>query len=253
MKPRKPTAAATPGNGGPVLDLPKRPALPARAGRRPGRPRGRSSTLTRERILDAAERLFAENGYDGTSIRDIASAGKCQMQTVSYHFGQKDRLFDSVVRRRAAVMTDLRVRALDSLRSQAGGCPIDVRRLVRAYVEPFIASAGDGDPGWRNFAALMGRLANSSLGTEVIGRHYDATARSYIEELSRSLPRAPEPAIVEGFMFMVASMLSICADTGRMEQLSASSADKSTEALLDSLVTFLAAGFHALADRSAHL
>lgn len=181
-------------------------------------------------------------------MRDVAAASHCQLQAVSYHFGQKDQLFDTVVRRRAAVMTDLRVRALASMRLQTKGEPIDVPRLIRAYVEPFIASANDGDHGWRSYAALMGRLANSQLGTEVIARHYDATARSYIEEFSRSLPDATEHVIVEGFMFMVASMLSICAATGRKERLSkATVAEDSTEADLEMLVTFLAAGFNALA------
>lgn len=238
-----------PAVGRKVSSLLGHPSLPPRVTRNIGRPRGQSSDTTRERILDAAEQLFAANGYDGTSIRAVAAASNCQIQAVSYHFGQKDQLFDTVVRRRAAVMTDLRIRALASLRSEAKDAPIEVSRLIRAYVEPFIASANDGNEGWRNFAALMGRLANSRLGTEVIGRHYDSTARDYIEELARSLPHATERAVIESFMFMVASMLFICADTGRVERLSKTrTAEQSTHAVLERLVNFLVAGFKALAD-----
>ena len=47
----------------------------------------------RNRLLDAAERLFAENGYNGTSIRDLTSAADCNIAAVNYHFGGKDKLY----------------------------------------------------------------------------------------------------------------------------------------------------------------
>lgn len=230
------------------------PAPPARSGRGAGRPKGRSAEETRDRILNAAEELFAANGFDGTSLRDVARASDVQMAAVGYHFGPKEDLFDTVVRRRAQVMSDRRERELAALKRADGGA-VPLADLIRAYVRPFIDSAGHGDPGWRTYAALMGRLANSPLGTEVISRHYDATARAYLDEFQRALPGVPEDRVVDGFTFMVASMLSLCAATGRAERLSrdpgsapvrpAASAADPGEAL-EPLVAFLVAGFEAL-------
>ncbi|MEO1159380.1 MAG: TetR/AcrR family transcriptional regulator [Pseudomonadota bacterium] len=216
--------------------------------RKPGRPKGGRSAQTRERILDAAELLFADRGYDGASIRDVASQAGLQIHSIGYHFGPKESLFDAVVGRRAEIMTRLRQDAMKNARHRAGTDSIPVPDLVRAYVSPFIKSASHGDRGWRNYAALMGRLANSPLGTEIIAKHYDETARVYIAELMRSLSGADPDDVVEGFSAMVAAMLGICAATGRPERLSGSSASRSPEDSLETLVRFHTAGFLAIAE-----
>lgn len=216
------------------------------APRKPGRPKGGSSEHTRERILDAAETLFADRGYDGASIRDVATQAGLQIHSVGYHFGPKESLFDAVVGRRAAIMTRLRREALKDARDRVGTACIPVSDLVRAYVSPFIKSASHGDPGWRNYAALMGRLANSPLGTEIIARHYDETARAYIKELEHSLPGADPDDVVEGFSAMVAAMLGVCAATGRPERLSGRSTPRTPEESFETLVRFHTAGFQAI-------
>lgn len=217
--------------------------------RKPGRPKGGRSAHTRERILDAAEQLFADRGYDGASIRDVASKAGLQIHSIGYHFGPKESLFDMVVGRRAEIMTRLRRDALQDARDRAGKGSIPVSDLVRSYVSPFIKSASHGDPGWRNYAALMGRLANSPLGTEIIAKHYDETARAYIAELTRSLSGADPEDVVEGFSAMVAAMLGVCAATGRPERLSGRSQARTPEDSFETLVRFHTAGFQAIATR----
>ena len=75
----------------------------------PGCPKGGSTEKTRNDILNAAERLFADRGYDGTSIRDVAPAAEVLINAVGYHFGLKEVLFNTVVARRAAIMDALRL------------------------------------------------------------------------------------------------------------------------------------------------
>jgi AcrR family transcriptional regulator len=230
--------------------LQRHPPLPERSRgptKRAGRPAGRHPDETRERILNVAEELFARNGYDGTSVRDVAAAAQLQTAAIGYHYPSKEELFDTVIRRRAVVMSEWRQRELQEMRARHGNTPIALDELVRAYVHPFYESASHGDPGWRHYAALMGRLANSTLGTEVIARHYDATARQYLDEFMRSLPGVAEPTVIDGFTFMVASMLALCADTGRAQRLArpGQAARPLTEPF-SSLVTFLVSGFLAL-------
>lgn len=214
---------------------------------RAGRPPGRHPDETRERILNHAEELFARNGYNGSSMRDVARAAQLQTAAIGYHYPSKEELFDTVIRRRAAVMTEWRQRVLQQMRGRQGAAAIPLDQLVRAYVQPFYESASHGDAGWRNYAALMGRLANSALGTEVIARHYDATAQLYLSEFKRSLPGVAEPAVIDGFTFMVASMLALCANTGRAQRLAgAAGVERSLTEPFSNLVTFLVSGFLAL-------
>ena len=215
-----------------------------------GRPKGATAEQTRERILDAAEALFADGGYEGTSIRDIADAARIGIAVVAYHFGPKEDLFDAVIARRAGVMNEQRAQALVDARAAAGIKWIEVATLVRAYVAPFVGYALQGTEGWRNYAVLMGRLANSPRGTAVIARHYDATAQAYIGALIESLPGVDRLALIEGFMSMVSAMLFICASTGRLASLADTfGASPPDGQVFDNLVNFTTAGFLALAAR----
>ncbi len=217
------------------------------AHRRPGRPKGQTAEGTRDRILDCAEALFAEGGYDGTSIRNIAERADVKLAAIGYHFGRKENLFETVVRRRAAIMNGQRMRVLNEALTREPGKTIDLETLVHGYMAPFFTMARHGDVGWRNYATLMGRLANSPRGTDVISRHYDETARAYLAALNNALPNTSEHAIIEGFMAMVAAMLSICAGTGRAKRLMGNPPETATpDRIFDGLTRFLVGGFRAL-------
>ena len=79
---------------------------------------------TRERILDAAERLFMESGYEGTSMRMITGEAGVNLAAVNYHFGSKEALLREVFRRRLNWLNTERLRALDLLEQQAQGAPL---------------------------------------------------------------------------------------------------------------------------------
>jgi AcrR family transcriptional regulator len=213
-----------------------------------GRPVGRSSDDTRGSILDAAEALFAEGGYDGTSIRDIAQRANVQAAVIGYHFGTKADVFDAVVERRGAVLNATRRDLLVAAKTGRRGKPIPLETLIRDYVSPFLEMTSHGDPGWRNFAALMGRLANSPRGTELVADHFDAIATLYLEEFHRTLPTMPEGRLVDAFLYMVSAMLFVCADTQRWERLTHKSTPRprDAEAILKDLLPFVAGGFRAL-------
>ena len=73
------------------------------------------ATATRNRILDAAEGLFAEKGYAGASIRRITAEAEVDLGAVRYHFGSKDALFGEVMRRRLVPLNEERLELLDQL------------------------------------------------------------------------------------------------------------------------------------------
>ena len=74
---------------------------------------------TREKLLDAAERLFAEQGFDSTSLRQITSAAGANLAAVNYHFGSKDDLIVEVLDRRIKPMNASASTSLERL--EAGG------------------------------------------------------------------------------------------------------------------------------------
>ncbi|HNC68478.1 MAG TPA: TetR family transcriptional regulator, partial [Thauera aminoaromatica] len=98
---------------------------------------------TRDRILDAAERLFVENGFDGTSMRMITGAANANLAAINYHFGGKDALVQEVFRRRLAALNARRLDELDRLEDEAAGAPLKPSRIVEAFFGTALELAAD--------------------------------------------------------------------------------------------------------------
>ena len=95
---------------------------------------------TKERILGAAEELFAQHGFSGTSLRQVTSRADVNIAAVNYHFGSKENLVNEVFRRRMDVMSGHR---LDRLRLALAERPGDLEAILAAFVEPALDLAQD--------------------------------------------------------------------------------------------------------------
>ena len=74
-----------------------------------------------DRLLDAAEELFCEGGFEGTSVRDIAASAGCNVAAVNYYFGGKEKLYEEVWRRHLIPMRDARIAGIEKVLSQNEG------------------------------------------------------------------------------------------------------------------------------------
>jgi AcrR family transcriptional regulator len=117
-----------------------------------------SHCATRVAILDAAERLFSENGVDGTSVRDIIGAAKVNLGAINYHFGSKERLMLEVFARRLEPVNRERIARLDALEASAGTAPLKLEQIVDALIRPAMESEDDGGAeSCDNFMRLISR------------------------------------------------------------------------------------------------
>ena len=96
-----------------------------------------------ERLLDVAEQLFCEHGFKGTSIRDIASTAGCNVASVNYYFGSKEKLYQEVWRRHLIPMRDARIASVDKIMS--GNENPDLRNLIRSFAGAFVGTMVDTD------------------------------------------------------------------------------------------------------------
>src|SRR5215475_12990661 len=94
---------------------------------------------TRDRLLDAAERLFAEYGYQATTMRTVTTEAGANIAAVNYHFGSKQALLEAVVHRALGPVVEERRRRLDILESH--GEP-SVEEIVDAIIAPMIERLG---------------------------------------------------------------------------------------------------------------
>ena len=108
----------------------------ATASRKPAPRRRRKGEITAERILDAAEELFADLGFDATSTRAITTRAGVNLAAVNYHYGSKDALIEAVFARRLVPLNRERLELLDRVEARAGAGGPAVESIVEAFVRP---------------------------------------------------------------------------------------------------------------------
>jgi len=108
-----------------------------------------------ERLLDTAEQLFCEHGFEGTSVRQLAAAANCNIASVNYYFGGKDKLYIEVWRRLLLKMRDERITSIREVMSQSGGSP-PLEELLRAFANAFVGPLADESKA-RRLTKLMAR------------------------------------------------------------------------------------------------
>lgn len=159
-----------------------------RRGRRSGVRNNEAGQETRERLLDAAERLFAERGLDAVSVRDITEAAEANTAAIHYHFGSKQDLIAATLERRADVLGTRRAELLDELEGQAD---LDLRSVVRALVRP-TAELSTADEGGRNYVAFLAALGSHAELMPVVVGLFDPYTDRFLQTLARVTPELPD-------------------------------------------------------------
>ena len=97
-----------------------------------------SQPETRERLLAAAGRLFAEQGYAATSLRDITRVADANVAAVNYHFGSKEGLLLASLHATLDPINEERMRALDARLAELDGEPVPLEELLRIMLGPVV-------------------------------------------------------------------------------------------------------------------
>lgn len=204
------------------------------------------------RLLDSAEARFAERGYHGVSMRQIAAGADITISLAQYHFSTKEALFGAVLERRIAAINHQRLSRLDAVEQQAdaSGAPLAVEDVLRAFLEPTVLLSRDDASGGRHYAQLIAQVVNEPQphARNVSRAHSDPIARQTMRVLARALPGLDAPALAWCYLFAVGAMISAISPTGRIRQLSNGKSDPDdVQRILGLLVPFLAGGFRAVA------
>ncbi len=208
----------------------------------------RPPRTTRDRILDAAERLFARRGFYGVSIRDITAAAGVDVALASYHFGRKQELFAAVLERRAAILNELRLQRLEDCRKRGGSRGVSVEDIIDAFTHPLLERSARGGAGWKSYFALIAQINNSAeFGAAMMTRHFDALVQHFMQALREILPGCDERDLYWSYHFLTGALTLTFAETGRIDNLSGGVCrSNDLESVHERLVPFIAAGFREL-------
>jgi AcrR family transcriptional regulator len=197
---------------------------------------------TATRILDAAEALFADFGYDAVSIRAITDRADVRLNLLHYHFGTKEALFEAVIARRISALNTFRCEALNEVSADAG--PDAVAAILSAFVRPYLNLAAGGDDGWTSYAKLIAQISQSNRHLPLLQMHMDETAQLFITALHRALPQASRNDVVRAFLFTAALMVSVFSGVARIDGLTQGSiAGGDIEGAIKPMLSYSIAGF----------
>lgn len=200
----------------------------------------------RDRILDAAEHLFAERGFDGVTLRQIASKAGVDVALASYHFGKKDELFTAVFQRRAGELNDRRLAALKEAKRQAMPSTVSVEAIISAFLRPLEDVQREGDSGWQHYLALIAYVNNHTYwGQRLMSSAFDQLVTEFISALKAALPEAPNDKIYWCYHNLSGALTLTLARTGRIDRLSEGACRSDDyRSAYDQMIPFMAAGFH---------
>ena len=204
---------------------------------------------TRTRILDAAEELFMQHGFEATSMRLLTGKAGVNLAAVNYHFGSKDALIEAVFRRRVDPMNAARVAELERLESDAGARALTPDAIIRAFIGPSLRLIEDAKSGGRNFIRLLGRSYSEPAKPirALIGQLYGGTMERYKAALERALPHMPREELVWRMHFMFGTLAYTLAATDTVQLIAGSKPEDRYDARLleNRLTAFLASGLSA--------
>ena len=211
---------------------------------------------TRTRLLDAAEKLFAAEGFHATSLRSVTAQADANLAAVSYHFGNKDGLVEAVLLRRMVPIHAARMAALDALEAEAAaeGCSpaegsphaegsLPVEGVLRALLEPCVRACRDADADL--VLDLVARLhSDPGPAISVIQQHFPDLVPRFLAALQRAVDGLDAPTAFWRLHFVMGGLLhALGASRGVGRAFREHfGAEHNLDVLLDQLIAFAAAG-----------
>jgi len=205
----------------------------------------------RNRLLEAAEVLFAERGFDGTSVRDLAARAGCNVASVNYYFGGKENLYRQLWHRHLHELTRARIASIEAVMS--GGQGPCVEDLLRSFSHAFVGPLMDDECGRRLMRLMAREMIDPHLPAEMFGKEVIrptmGAMQGALEKLCPQLDKSKVPAVVFSLVGQLvhAIRLRVMRECMEDELLEIFEPEKLTE----HIVAFTAAGIRAYTRESA--
>ena len=197
---------------------------------------------TKERILGAAEELFAQHGFSGTSLRQVTSRAAVNIAAVNYHFGSKENLVNEVFRRRMDAMSGQR---MDRLQLALSRHPGELEPILAAFVEPALDLAQDRHSG--AFIRVIARAyaeKNERL-RKFLSDQYGHVQREFARALAGCVPHLDKEQLYWRLDFLGGALTYAMADFGLIKRPAGVSEEAHRQHAAHELIRFSAAGFRA--------
>ncbi len=196
-------------------------------------------TSTKERILAAAEALFAQRGFDGASLRQLTASAGVNLAAVNYHFGSKEKLVEQVFKRRLDALNQHRLAELGKIAGRPGTTLDDV--LV-AYIRPALELSHEGNGSL--FMRVLARAFAEHDDTlrQFLSENYGHVMRQFTAEFARLLPHLEKAELYWRIDLVTGALTHAMSGFGMIQRKDNVSEQQHREQTAAHLIRFAAAG-----------
>ncbi|QSX42422.1 TetR/AcrR family transcriptional regulator [Shewanella cyperi] len=203
-----------------------------------------SRSDTKTRILDAAEKLFAERGFSETSLRLITSKAEVNLASVNYHFGSKKELIRAVLARYLDVFMPAASLALEKLQHSDGTASLN--EIFSALVGPLLDLNKMRHEGTRIFLQLLGRGYIESQGhlRWFITTHYGEHLSLFVKVVCQSAPHIPPAEMFWRLHFTLGTVVFTMASADALTEIAEADfgEQNNIETVIRKVIPYMAAG-----------
>ena len=204
------------------------------------------SDKTRQRILGAAGKVFAQGGYRAMTLRQVTHEAKVNLAAVNYHFGSKMNLMCALLRDRFEPINQQRRQLLDQQVEAHAPDPVPLSIIYDTLFRPLFTGIGSASDNDTNLIQIIGR-ALTEPAEFMRGLHKEFFAdlsKRFMSEIQRSCPELSPEQIQYRFLLSVSTMIGIVIEQVHLETISDGKLDgKNLDIILNELNTFVVAGF----------
>lgn len=198
-------------------------------------------TDTKEQIISVAERLFAERGFAGTTLRSVVSEAKVNLAAVHYHFGSKEELFRAVVARLARPIVEQELALLNQL--QAKSKVPSVEAILTALIKPNLEILAQDPKNLLIRAQFMGRCRTEPEPIQgIAANEFAASVEAFLDVLQRALPEQSRSQLSWKLDLVIAALIRVQTEAGHPYALLKGTDPEDIHNAVDQLVRFLSPG-----------
>ncbi|MDQ8195903.1 TetR/AcrR family transcriptional regulator [Coraliomargarita sp. SDUM461004] len=209
-------------------------------------PTGSVSDKTRERILQAAGKIFAQGGYRAMTLREVTKEAGVNLASVNYHFGSKSNLMRELIHERFEPINQQRLKGLDQLVQKHAPAAVPLEAIFDALFRPLFAGIGANSVSDTTLVQIIGRMLTepADFMIHLHKEFFAELSKRFMGEIQRTCPELSQEQIQFRFFLSISTMIGTIAGEVRLEIISGSQLNSAIlDRILEELTNYVVAGF----------
>lgn len=195
------------------------------------------------RLIEAAEKLFAEKGFEAVSVRDITKEAGANVAAVNYHFGSRDGLVIAVISRYLMPVNQERLTRLEKAEKNGS----QLREILAAYICPVVEQVAKSELSEKLYCQLLGRIFSEQ--SVALPGELEYQTRSVVERFTKVLNKVLKDFSVEELVwrlhFIVGALIHLLTHSNFLYRVAGPLAGSpSMETLIERFLDFAEASLH---------